>query len=193
MKNKIISTAIIVIVGLGSFYSGIYYGTLKLDQFVDKLSIGYDSIKKDVDAFIEVSNPETIRRYIEELDKILTDIKFLDVLIESGQITDESIGDVFIDTESKLNALNEKLLLLSTDTQDMISDVKGEVTAELNNNKVELDNTLNEFKSETDLVKQRIERLYNKLDELYVELNKVTVLLGRAEETFVGKYVFKKQ
>jgi|ETNvirnome_2_130_1030620.scaffolds.fasta_scaffold09155_7 gas vesicle protein len=193
MKNKIISTAIIVIVGLGSFYSGIYYGTLKLDQFVDKLSIGYDSIKKDVDAFIEVSNPETIRRYIEELDKILTDIKFLDVLIESGQITDESIGDVFIDTESKLNALNEKLLLLSTDTQDMISDVKGEVTAELNNNKVELDNTLNEFKSETDLVKQRIERLYNKLDELYVELNKVTVLLDKAEGTFVGKYVFKKQ
>ncbi len=193
MKNKIISTAIIVIVGLGSFYSGIYYGTLKLDQFVDKLSIGYDSIKKDVDAFIEVSNPETIRRYIEELDKILTDIKFLDVLIESGQITDESIGDVFIDTESKLNALNEKLLLLSTDTQDMISDVKGEVTAELNNNKVELDNTLNEFKSETDLVKQRIERLYNKLDELYVELNKVTVLLDKAEETFIGKYVFKKQ
>ena len=55
MKNKIISTAITVIVGLGSFYSGIYYGTLKLDQFVDKLSIDYDSIKKDVDTFIEVS------------------------------------------------------------------------------------------------------------------------------------------
>tara|TARA_Y100000034_G_C6708571_1_gene312874 strand:- start:124 stop:705 length:582 start_codon:yes stop_codon:yes gene_type:complete len=193
MKNKIISTAITVIVSLGSFYSGVYYGTLKLDQFVDKLSVDYDSIKKDVDAFIEVSNPETIRRYIEELDKILTDIKFLDVLIESGQITDESIGDVIADTENKLNGLNEKLLSLSTDTQDMVSDIKGEITVELNNNKIELENTLDEFKSETDLVKQRIERLYNKLDELHIELNKVTVLLGRAEETFVGKYVFKKQ
>ena len=193
MKNKIISTAITVIVGLGSFYSGIYYGTLKLDQFVDKLSVDYDSIKKDIDAFIEVSNPETIRRYIEELDKILTDIKFLDVLIESGQITDESIGDVFTDTENKLDVLNEKLLLLSTDTQDMISNIKKDITVDLNTNKVELENMLNEFKSETDLVKQKIEKLYNKLDELYVELNKVTVLLDKAEETFIGKYVFKKQ
>ena len=193
MKNKIISTVITVIVGMGSFYSGIYYGTLKLDQFVDKLSIDYDSIKKDVDAFIEISNPETIRRYIEELDKILTDIKFLDVLIESGQITDESLDGVFKDTENKLNELNEKLLLLSTDTQGMISDIKGGVAVELNNNKVELENMLNEFKSETDLVKQKIEKLYNKLDELYVELNKVTVLLDKAEETFIGKYVFKKQ
>tara|TARA_Y100000310_G_scaffold179341_1_gene179299 strand:+ start:55 stop:636 length:582 start_codon:yes stop_codon:yes gene_type:complete len=193
MKNKIISTVITVIVGLGSFYSGIYYGTLKLDQFVDKLSIDYDSIKKDVDAFIEVSNPETIRRYIEELDKILTDIKFLDVLIESGQITDESIGDVFIDTENKLNTLNEKLLSLSTDTQDMISNIKKDITVDLNNNKIELENTLNEFKSETNLVKQRIERLYNKLDELHIELNKVTVLLDKAEGTFIGKYIFKKQ
>ena len=193
MKNKIISTVITVIVGLGSFYSGIYYGTLKLDQFVDKLYVDYDSIKKDVDAFIEVSNPETIRRYIEELNRILVDIKFLDVLIESGQISDESISDVLIDTENKFNKLNEKLLLLSTDTQDMISDVKEDVTVELNNNKVELENTFNEFKSETDLVKQRIERLYNKLDELHVELNKVTILLDKAEGTFVGKYVFKKQ
>ena len=193
MKNKIISIVITVIVGLGSFYSGIYYGTLKLDQFVDKLSIDYDSIKKDVDTFIEVSNPETIRRYIEELDKILTDIKFLDVLIESGQITDESIGDVFTDTENKLDVLNEKLLLLSTDTQDMISNIKKDITVDLNTNKVELENTLNEFKSETDLVKQKIEKLYNKLDELYVELNKVTILLDKAEETFIGKYVFKKQ
>tara|TARA_Y100000310_G_scaffold192017_1_gene191966 strand:- start:57 stop:638 length:582 start_codon:yes stop_codon:yes gene_type:complete len=193
MKNKIISTVITVIVGLGSFYSGIYYGTLKLDQFVDKLYVDYDSIKKDVDAFIEVSNPETIRRYIEELNRILVDIKFLDVLIESGQISDESISDVLIDTENKFNKLNEKLLLLSTDTQDMISDVKEDVTVELNNNKVELENTFNEFKSETDLVKQRIERLYNKLDELHAELNKVTVLLDKAEETFIGKYVFKKQ
>ena len=193
MKNKIISTVITVIIGLGSFYSGIYYGTLKLDQFVDKLSVDYDSIKKDIDAFIEVSNPETIRRYIEELDKILTDIKFLDVLIESGQITDESIGDVFTDTENKLDVLNEKLLLLSTDTQDMISNIKKDITVDLNTNKVELENTLNEFKSETDLVKQKIEKLYNKLDELYVELNKVTILLDKAEETFIGKYVFKKQ
>ena len=193
MKNKIISTVITVIVGMGSFYSGIYYGTLKLDQFVDKLSTDYDSIKKDVDTFIEISNPETIRLYIEELDKILTDIKFLDVLIESGQISGESLDGAFKDTENKFNRLNEKLLLLSTDTQDMISDVKGEVAVELNNNKVELENTLNEFKSETDLVEQRIERLYNKLDELHVELNKVTILLDKAEGTFVGKYVFKKQ
>ena len=193
MKNKIISTVITVIVGMGSFYSGIYYGTLKLDQFVDKLSTDYDAIKKDVDTFIEISNPETIRLYIEELDKILTDIKFLDVLIESGQISGESLDGDFKDTENKFNRLNEKLLLLSTDTQDMISDVKGDVTVELNNNKVELENTLNEFKSETDLVKQRIERLYNKIDELHVELNKVTILLDKAEGTFVGKYVFKKQ
>ena len=188
MKNKIIQIVIMVIIGLGGFYGGVYYGVMKTDIYIENLMGEFEKISDDVDAFVKVSDPETIRHYVKELNKILDDIEFLHNIIESGQIADEAITDFFNSYQSKLDELNERVVVLALETQGMLSEVSEEVKSDLRTNKVELENKL---KSESDSVRKEIGKLYDKTDELYKELEQVSILLDKAKETLIGKQVFK--
>ena len=95
MKNKIIQIVIMIIIGVGGFYGGIYYGIMKTDVYMENLMTEFEQISDDVDAFVKVSDPKTIRAYVKELNKILDDIEFLHNIIESGQLADEAITDFF--------------------------------------------------------------------------------------------------
>ena len=91
MKNKIIQIVIMIIIGVGGFYGGIYYGIMKTDVYIKNLMSEFEQISDDVVAFVKVSDPETIRHYVKELNKILDDITFLSKIIESGQLADEAL------------------------------------------------------------------------------------------------------
>ncbi|SVD12489.1 uncharacterized protein METZ01_LOCUS365343, partial [marine metagenome] len=91
MKDKIIQIVIMIIIGVGGFYGGIYYGVMKTDVYMENLMDEFEQISDDVDAFVKVSDPTTIRAYVKELNKILDDIEFLHNIIESGQLADEAI------------------------------------------------------------------------------------------------------
>ena len=188
MKNKIIQIVIMIIIGVGGFYGGIYYGIMKTDVYMENLMTEYEKISDDVDAFIKVSDPKTIRAYVKELNKILDDIEFLHNIIESGQLADEAITDFFNAHQNKLDEVNERIVLLALDTQSMLSKLSEDVTSDLRSNKVELENTL---KSESDSVRKEIGNLYDKTDQLYKELEQVSILLDKAKETLIGKQVFK--
>ena len=188
MKNKIIQIVIMVIIGLGGFYGGVYYGVMKTDIYIENLMGEFEKISDDVDAFVKVSDPETIRHYVKELNKILGDIEFLHNIIESGQLADEAITDFFNSYQNKLDNLNERVVVLALETQGMLSEMSGEVKSDLRTNKVELENKL---KSESDSVRKEIGKLYDKTDELYKELEQVSILLDKAKETLIGKQVFK--
>ena len=188
MKNKIIQIVIMIIIGVGGFYGGIYYGIMKTDVYMENLMTEYEKISDDVDAFIKVSDPKTIRAYVKELNKILDDIEFLHNIIESGQLADEAITDFFNAHQNKLDEVNERIVLLALDTQSMLSKLSEDVTSDLRSNKVELENTL---KSESDSVRKEIGKLYDKTDQLYKELEQVSKLLDKAKETLIGKQVFK--
>ena len=188
MKNKIIQIVIMIIIGVGGFYGGIYYGVMKTDVYIENLMDEFEQISDDVDAFVKVSDPKTIRHYVKELNKILDDIEFLHNIIESGQLADEAITDFFDAHQNKLDELNERVVILSLETQGMLSEISGEVKSELSSNKTELENTL---KSESDSVRKEIGKLYDKTDELYKELEQVSKLLDKAKETLIGKQVFK--
>ena len=41
MKSKIVNTIVAVLIGVGGFYGGIYYGTIELDMMMDELSTDY--------------------------------------------------------------------------------------------------------------------------------------------------------
>ena len=188
LKSRLLSLGFTIVICVGGFYGGIYYGVMKTDVYMENLMVEFEQISGEVDAFIKVSDPKTIRHYVKELNKILDDIEFLHNIIESGQLADEAITDFFNAHQNKLDELNERVVILALETQGMLSDISGEVKSELSSNKTELENTL---KSESDSVRKEIGKLYDKTDELYQELEQVSKLLDKAKETLIGKQVFK--
>ena len=188
LKNRLLSLGFMVVIGVGGFYGGIYYGVMKTNVYIENLMNEFEQISDDVNAFVKVSDPKTIRRYVKELNKILDDIEFLHNIIESGQIADEAIIEFFNSYQNKLDELNERVVVLALETQGMLSEISGEVKLELRTNKIELENKL---KSEAGSVRKEIGKLYDKTDQLYKELEQVSILLDKAKETFIGKQLFK--
>ncbi len=189
-KDVVAKVAIAVVLGTVGFYSGIYYGIMKTDAYIENLMTEFEKISGEVDAYIKVSDPQTIRAYVAELNKILDDVQFLNEIVETGQIADESLTVFFEESQGKLDEVNERLAVLAIDTQGMISELSADITSDFRSNKLELENTL---KVETDLVKKEIGKLYDRVDELYNELEKVSMLVDRAKETFFGKAIFKEE
>ena len=189
-KDVIVKVAIAVVLGTAGFYSGIYYGIMKTDVYMENLMTEYEKISDEVDAFKKVADPKTIRPYVRELNRILDDTKVLHKIIDTGQMGDEALSEFFSDYDNKLNEVNERLVVLALDTQGMISELSEDVTADLRSNKVELESTL---RSEADSVKKEIGRLYDRVDALYKELEKVSMLVDKAKETFFGKVIFKEE
>ena len=188
LKNRLLSLGFMVVIGVGGFCGGIYYGVMKTEVYIENFMGKFEKISDDVSAFTKISDPQTIRQYVKELNKILDDIEFLHNIIESGQIADEALTEFFNSYQNKLDNLNERVVVLALETQGMLSEISGEVKSELRTNKIELENKL---KSESDSVKREIGKLYDKIDELYKELEQVSILLDKAKETFIGKRVFK--
>ena len=186
--SKIINAIIIGLLGGGCFSAGVYYATLEFENELNVWDSNYQIITDKVYAFEKVSDPETIRHYVKELNKILDDITFLGKIVESGQLADEALTGFFETYQNKLDNLNERVVVLALETQGMLSEISGEVKSELSSNKTELENKL---KSESDSVRKEIGKLYDKTDELYKELEQVSKLLDTAKETFIGKQVFK--
>ena len=192
MNKKDIITKVVIAVVLGTvgFYSGIYYGIMKTDVYMENLMTEYEKISDEVDAFKKVADPKSIRLYVKELNRILDDTKVLHKIIDTGQMGDEALSEFFSKYDNKLNEVNERLVVLALDTQGMISELSEDVTADLRSNKVELESTL---KSEADSVKKEIGKLYDRVDDLYRELEKVSMLVDKAKETFFGKAIFKEE
>ena len=189
-KDIIVKIAIAVVLGSVGFYSGIYYGIMKTDMYMKNLMTEYEKISNEVKAFKKVSDPETIQAYVVELNKILDDVKFLNRVIETGQVADESLNTFFEESQGRLDEVNERIVILAADTQGMMSELSDGVATDLRNNRLELERTL---KSETDSVKKEIGRLYDRVDDLYKELENVSVLVDKAKETFFGKVIFKEE
>ena len=192
MNKKDIITKVVIAVVLGTvgFYSGIYYGIMKTDVYMENLITEYEKISDEVDAFKKVADPKSIRLYVKELNRILDDTNVLHKIIDTGQMGDEALSEFFSEYDNKLDKVNERLVVLALDTQGMISELSEDVTADLRSNKVELESTL---KSEADSVKKEIGKLYDRVDDLYRELEKVSMLVDKAKETFFGKAIFKEE
>jgi|TARA_Y100000294_G_C8457298_1_gene297103 hypothetical protein len=189
-KDIITKVVIAVVLGTVGFYSGIYYGIMKTDVYMENLMTEFEKISNEVDAFKKVSDPKSIRLYVRELNRILDDTNVLHKIIDTGQMGDEALSEFFSEYDNKLDKVNERLVVLALDTQGMISELSEDVTADLRSNKVELESTLN---SEADSVKKEIGKLYDRVDDLYRELEKVSMLVDKAKETFFGKAIFKEE
>ena len=163
--SKIINAILIGLLGGGCFTVGIYYATLEFEEQVNVWDSNYQIIIDKVYAFEKVSDPETIRHYVKELNKMLDDLEFLNNIIQSGQIADNTL-DLFINKHQKrIEDINGRILSLHSEHMELVFKFKEQVTR---------------LTGETDDNLELIQGLQDKIQEQNDYVNKLNVEIGQS-------------
>ena len=165
MKNKIIQIVIMIIIGVGGFYGGIYYGIMKTDVYMENLMTEFEQISDDVDAFVKVSDPKTIRAYVKELNKILDDVTFLGKIVESGQVSAESLDEFFSEYQNKIDEANDMIFGHHTELTELEYKFKEQVTR---------------LTGETDDNLESIQEIQDKIQEQNDYVNQLNIDIGQS-------------
>ena len=183
--NKIVKIVISTLIGAGCFSAGLYYATLEFDETLDNIMGEYEVISEQVDAFVDISNPETIRFYTTELRKLLDDISFLSKLIQTGQLADEAITDMMNsqdDVGSKLDSLYSELSLTINSIKDY--NIAQDVVDERNLNSVK-----SLVSESADIQKKYIEDLNNQITQLKIKFNEVNEVIDKIKNSKLAKHL----
>ena len=128
MKSKLLEKLaiqiMVVLVGIGGFWAGMYYSMEKLSQEIEKWSSEYEQVSSNLSLYMEVADPQTVRFYIRELNKILDDITFLNNLVKSGQLADESL----VVYASMVEDVDDRLIMLRKEMYDELESLKLSIT-----------------------------------------------------------------
>ena len=175
--NKVVKIIMSTLIGAGCFSAGLYYATFEFDETLDNIMGEYEVISEQVDAFVDVSNPETIRLYTKELRRILDDIKFLHVLIESGQIADEKLDDYLASQQSNVDVLEKTLSSITVEVDSMLTsshDHMHLMVEELQDSvKTQLTSSATEVSTEVNKLSSQFKEIKNQLDELNKVIDKI--------------------
>ena len=175
--NKIVKIVMSTLIGAGCFGAGLYDSTIKFDETLDNIKSEYEVISEQVDAFVDVSNPETIRLYTKELRKIIDDIKFLHSLIETGQLADEALDEYLASQQSNVDGLQESISSITTEVDSMLTsshDHMHLMVEELQDSvKTQLINSTSQVTSKVDDLSGQISSLENKLDGVNKVIEKI--------------------
>jgi uncharacterized coiled-coil protein SlyX len=130
-----------------------------------------------VDTFVDLSNPKTIRFYTTELRKLLDDIKFLHVLIESGQIADEKLDDYLASQQSNVDVLEKTLSSITVEVDSMLTsshDHMHLMVEELQDSvKTQLIHSTSQVTSKVDDLSGQLSSFENKLDDVNKVIEKI--------------------
>ena len=144
--SKIINAVIVGLFGAVCFSVGIYYSTLQFEEQVNTWDSNYQIITDKVYSFEKVSDPKTIRLYVNELNKLLDDMNRLGNIIDGG----DELEIVLTNYEKEYGRLQNK-----------VSDVLDEF--ELVEKKlINHDITLSDF---TDVNMEKIDELKRKINQ----------------------------
>jgi|TARA_Y100000310_G_scaffold10358_1_gene11065 hypothetical protein len=177
VKQFIGATIVSVIVGSAAWVGGVYYGSIGM---LDSI---YGNVEQELDLLetkLENVSTKKIENQLEQLK-----VKVLNKVPSRQDVIDMSV---------QVDEINERILMLSTETQSLVTDLKFSVKEDLNKITTDLTNKVdNTITAQSDSVKKEIGKLYDRVDVLYKELNEVTVLIDKAKTTFFGKSVFKEK
>ena len=163
--SKIIETLSLVILGVGCFIGGVYYATLEFENQLDVWDSNYQIITDKVYSFEKVSDPKTIRLYVKELNKILDDVTFLGKIVESGQVSSESLDEFFSEYQRKLDEANDMIFGHHVELTELEYKLKEQVTR---------------LTGETDDNLELIDSLAGELDEQNKYVNQLNIKLGQS-------------
>jgi len=175
--NKIVKIVISTLIGAGCFGAGLYYSTIRFNQTLDNIKSEYDVISEQVDIFVDLSNPKTIRFYTTELRRLLDDIKFLHVLIESGQIADEKLDEYLASKEGNVDGIMKRLDAITTEVDSMLTsshDHMHLMVEELQDSvKTQLIHSTSQVTSKVDDLSGQLSSFENKLDDVNKVIEKI--------------------
>ena len=163
--SKIIETLSLVILGVGCFIGGVYYATLEFENQLDVWDSNYQIITDKVYSFEKVSDPKTIRLYVKELNKILDDVTFLGKIVESGQVSAESLDEFFSEYQDKINEANDMIFGHHTELTELEYKLKEQVTR---------------LTGETDDNLESIQEIQDRIQEQVDYVNKLNVDIGQS-------------
>ena len=184
--NKAINTTLVMTLTLSGFWAGMYYGIVEFENQIQIWDSNYQIITDKVWAFEKVADPKTIRLYVKELNKILDDINFLNNLVKSGQLADESLnvyGDKISDIDERILSLRAVMyvelesqrLSITVKTDDKVYGLKEEV---INSRKKAL---------------SRINDLKRNADKLETMINELLVDIDTIKNSKYGKKIWLKE
>ena len=124
LLNKIANATLVIALTLSGFWAGIYYGIVEFENQVQIWDSNYQIITDKVWAYEKVADPETVRLYVKELNKILDDINFLNNLVKSGQLADESL----VVYASMVEDVDDRLIMLRKDMYDELESLRLSIT-----------------------------------------------------------------
>ena len=124
LLEKLATQIMVVLVGIGGFWAGMYYSMEKLSQEIEKWSSEYEQVSSNLSLYMEVADPQTVRFYVKELNKILDDITFLNNLVKSGQLADESLA-VYA---SMVEDVDDRLIMLREEMYDELESLRLSIT-----------------------------------------------------------------
>ena len=162
---KIIETLSLVILGVGCFIGGVYYATLEFENQLDVWDSNYQIITDKVYSFEKVSDPKTIRLYVKELNKILDDVTFLGKIVESGQVSAESLDEFFSEYQDKINEANDMIFGHHTELTELEYKLKEQVTR---------------LTGETDDNLESIQEIQDRIQKQIDYVNKLNVDIGQS-------------
>jgi hypothetical protein len=177
VKQLIVGTLVSTIVGLSGYMVGIYYGSIGM---LDSI---YGNVENELD--ILESKLESV-----STKKIESQLEQLKIKVLNKVPTKQDI----IDMSAQVDGINERIVMLASETQSLISDLKYSVREDLNKTTTELSNKVeSSITAQSDSVKKEIGKLYDRLDSLHKDLGEVSTLIDKAKNTFFGKSVFKEK
>ena len=174
LLNKAANATLVMALTLSGFWAGMYYGIVEFENQVQIWDSNYQIITDKVWAYEKVADPETVRLYVKELNKILDDINFLNNLVKSGQLADESLsvyGDKISDIDERILSLRAVMYVelealktsITTKTDDKIHSLKEDmvtgrkaVFSKLDGINIQLDaleSMTNELSTDIDVIK----------------------------------------
>ena len=175
--NKVIKIIMLTLVGVGCFGTGLYYSTLKFDEQLDRVMGEYEVISEKVDTFLDLTNPKTVQAYTKELRRILDDIKFLNTLIEGGQMADAKLDDYLEEQQGNVDEFKETLSSITIEVSSMLDSshthIHGMVVELEGNVKTQLTDSAVSLSSKVDEVSKQITSLENKLNEVNKVIDKI--------------------
>ena len=173
LLNKVVNATLVVTLTLSGFWAGMYYGIVEFENQIQIWDSNYQIITDKVWAFEKVADPETIRLYVKELNKILDDINFLNNLVRSGQLADESLS-VY---EDKISDIDDRILSLRAVMYVELESLKLSITVKTDDKvyglKEEVINSRKKALSRINDLKRNADKLETMINELLVDIDTI--------------------
>ena len=186
LLNKIANATLVIALTLSGFWAGIYYGIVEFENQVQIWDSNYQIITDKVWAYEKVADPKTIRLYVKELNKILDDINFLNNLVKSGQLADESL----VVYASMVEDVDDRLLMLRKDMYDELESLKVSITIKTDDKVYELKE---EVVSDRKAVFSKLNDINTRLNALEEMLNEVSTDVNTIRNSKYGKKIWRQK